>query len=368
MPSRRRRRASPTWEGRSTITVATLPGRGLYARHLGHPEGVDAVHRTTVRPIGRDQGAPAFDRRWLSSHLADVDVVHVHGLPASVPAIEVSAIADTVRGEGTPLVVTGYHLTDPAGRDCTSYQAQLDALVSRADAVVTLTESAASEMRSRWGVQAQVLPHPHAVDFVRMRQERPRSGRGTFLIGLHLAALNLPVDPVELVAALTLAMAGLPDARLVVNLHETVLDPDAAAYAPGTVREIERLVRKAGGAVRTHRPLSEQQLWDHLFSLDVSVVPRLHGSHSVWPEACADLGTQVLLPTGSHASGQQPCLLYDDVGDVDAVAHSLHLALTTAHQRRRGHRSEPEQRWAERVRVAESLRVLYERLLGLDVR
>ncbi len=44
-PSRRRRRASPEWEGRDIITVAALPGRGLYVRHLGHPEGVDGVHR-----------------------------------------------------------------------------------------------------------------------------------------------------------------------------------------------------------------------------------------------------------------------------------------------------------------------------------
>src|ERR671928_1826489 len=76
-PSRRRRRASPAWEGRPTIRVATLPGRGLYARHLGHPEGVDAVYRPTVGMPGSAPRRASFDRDWLEANLQDVDVVHV---------------------------------------------------------------------------------------------------------------------------------------------------------------------------------------------------------------------------------------------------------------------------------------------------
>src|SRR5690242_994154 len=80
-PSRRRRRASPEWEGRDVITVAALPGRGLYVRHLGHPEGVDGVHRPTVPPPGAPPRPPAsFDVAWLTEHLGEMQVVHVHGV------------------------------------------------------------------------------------------------------------------------------------------------------------------------------------------------------------------------------------------------------------------------------------------------
>ncbi|HET9654247.1 MAG TPA: glycosyltransferase family 4 protein [Kineosporiaceae bacterium] len=366
-PSRRRRRASPAWEGRKRIIVATFPGRGLYARHLGHPEGVDGVHRPTVRA---QHAGPVFGRSWLVRHLDEVDVVHVHGLPSRLSAEEVASAADEIRESGKPLVVTGYHLSDPTGRADQDFRAQLDALIPRADAVVTLTESAAEEMRHRWQVEPIVLPHPHAVDFVRMRQERQRYRSGEFVVGAHLAGLNLPTDPLRLVMALTAAIGRLQSAgrriRLSVHLHETVLDPGAAGYSPLLVRRIEELVRARGGLVRVHRPFTESQLWDHLFSLDLSVVPGLHGSHSVWPEACADLGTQALLPALTHAATQRPCLVYDDSGEAGAVAESLHTALTTAIEQGCLWRADPEERWAERVKVAESLRSLYERLIGED--
>src|SRR4051794_2671586 len=156
-PSRRRRRASPAWEGRPTIRVAALPGRGLYARHLGHPEGVDAVYRTTVGMPGSAPRRASFDRPWLTANLDSVDVVHVQGLRPGQSPEDVAEAADTVRAAGTPLVVTGYHLSDPSGADET-YAAQLDALVPKADAVVTLTETAAEEMRRRWSVEPVVLP------------------------------------------------------------------------------------------------------------------------------------------------------------------------------------------------------------------
>jgi hypothetical protein len=367
-PSRRRRRASPAWEGRPTISVATLPGRGLYARHLGHPEGVDAVYRTTVGMPGSAPRRAAFEPGWLSANVDSVDIVHVHGLRPGQSPEEVAAAADVVTASGTPLVVTAYHLSCPSGGDDAAFAEQLDTLVPRADAVVTLTESAAAEMRQRWDVEPLVLPHPHAVDFVRMRQERPVRRRGPMLVGTHLAALKVPTDPVRLVDALTRAVRGIEDARLVVHVHPTVLDAGSSTYDLASVRQIDRLVRSAGGALRVHRPFSESQLWDHLFSLDVSVVPGLHGSHSVWPEACADLGTQALLPAGSHAATQRPCLTYEDEDDVDALADSLAKALWTAHEQGCTWRADPEERWAERVRVAEALRGLYERLLGLDRR
>jgi len=365
-PSRRRRRASAAWEGRPTISVATLPGRGLYARHLSHPEGVDAVYRPTVGLPGAASRGSVFTPTWLRAHLDDIDVVHVQGVHPRQDPRQIAESAAVVRRSGTPLVVTGYHLSDPSGGDRRLYDAQLDALVPAADAVVTLTDSAAAEMRDRWGVAPLVLPHPHAVDFVRMRQLR--STRGERLrVGLHLAALQVPLDPVLLVDALTRATREVDGVQLVVHAHESVLDPGSSSYNADVLREVERLLREAGGTLRLHRPFSDAQLWDHLFGLDVSVVPGLHGSHSVWPEACADLGTRPLLPAGVHAAGQQPCLTYTPAADVDTLAGSLAAALTAARSEPT-HRADPEHRWAERVRVAEGLRSLYERLLGLDRR
>src|SRR3954470_4242133 len=97
-PSRRRRRASPEWEGRDIITVAALPGRGLYVRHLGHPEGVDGVHRPTVVLPGSAPRPPAsFDVAWLTERLGDMQVVHVHGVSPRVTPDHIVAAAKVVK-------------------------------------------------------------------------------------------------------------------------------------------------------------------------------------------------------------------------------------------------------------------------------
>ncbi len=364
-PSRRRRRASPEWEGRDVITVAALPGRGLYVRHLGHPEGVDGVHRPTVVLPGSAPRPPAsFDTTWLGEHLDDVQVVHVHGLsPRSSPE-QVTAAATMVRKAGKPLVVTAYHLSDPSGLDEANFAAQLDALIPQADAVITITESAQEEISRRWSVESAVLPHPHVVDFVRMRRARSEQRRGPFVIGAHLGGLRLPGDPAAVVTALATAAADVPRSRLEVHVHDHLLDSDSTRYDPVTIREIERIVTEVGGVLRAHRPMTDAQLWDHLFGLDASFVPPLYGSHSIWPEACFDLGTQVIMPAGSHAAAQRPGMSY--TADVAGVPHvdSLHQALVAAQQQDTAWRADPTSRWKERVRISEALRSTYEGLLG----
>jgi hypothetical protein len=364
-PTRRRRRASPEWEGREIIKVAALPGRGLYVRHLGHPEGVDGVHRPTVVLPGSAPRPPAsFDVGWLSEGLADIQIVHVHGLSSRLRPDEVTAAADLVKASGLPLVVTAYHLSDPGGAEEEHFAAQLDALIPRADAVITITESAQEEIRRRWSVEASVLPHPHVVDFVRMRRARPQQRRGPFVIGAHLGSLRLPGDPVAVVQALTSAVADVPEARLDVHVHDHLLDSDSTRYNPVTIREIERIVTAAGGVLRAHRPMSDAQLWDHLFSLDASFVPPLHGSHSIWPEACFDLGTQVIMPARSHAAAQRPGMSYTAMPDAVPEVASLHEAFTAARAQDVGWRADPTARWKERVRISETLRACYEGLLS----
>jgi hypothetical protein len=364
-PSRRRRRASPEWEGRDIITVAALPGRGLYVRHLGHPEGVDGVHRPTVVLPGSAPRPPAaFDVHWLKDQLGDMQVVHVHGIAPRVSPDQVIAAAAAVKSAGRPLVVTAYHLSDPSGADEANYTAQMDALIPEADEVMTITESAREEISRRWSVDATVLPHPHVVDFVRMRRARSEHRRGPFIVGAHLGSLRLPGDPVAVVEALAEAAAEVPQVRLDLHVHDHLLDPDSTRYNPVTIREIERIVTKAGGNLRAHRPMTDAQLWDHLFSLDASFVPPLYGSHSIWPEACYDLGTQVLLPADSHAAAQRPGMSYTaDSAGVPNV-DSLRAAIIQAREQETCWRADPTARWKERVRIAESLRTCYEKLLA----
>ncbi|HST81492.1 MAG TPA: hypothetical protein VLL08_07120 [Kineosporiaceae bacterium] len=363
-PSRRRRRASPEWEGRDVITVAALPGRGLYVRHLGHPEGVDGVHRPTVVLPGSAPRPPAsFDVHWLREQLGEMQVVHVHGVSPRVTPEQVSEAVAVVKSVGRPLVVTAYHLSDPNGIDDATYAAQLDALIPQADEVLTLTESAREEISQRWSVDAMVLPHPHVVDFVRMRRGRAEQRRGVFVLGAHLGSLRLPGDPVAVVQALADATVDVPEARLDVHVHDHLLDSDSTRFSPVTIREIERIVTKVGGNLRAHRPMTDAQLWDHLFSLDASFVPPLHGSHSIWPEACFDLGTQVLLPANSHAAAQRPGLSYSATDDGIPDVDSLQSAITQAREQETCWRADPTARWKERVRIAETLRTCYEKLL-----
>ncbi len=365
-PSRRRRRASPEWEGRPAITVATLPGRGLYSRHLSHPEGVDGVHRVTVSPTGSGKAPAAFDIGWLEAHLHQVDVLEVLGVPRRHDVADVRKAIEATKEAGKPLVFTGYHLSDPNGVDDGRYGAQLDELVPNADAVVTLTETAAAEMGRRWNVSPSVLPHPHAVDFVRMRRPHPpRSSQ--LVVGVHLASLRGTTDPVELTRSLCSAARQVGDVRLVVSLHENVLDAGSAAYDPTAARAISEAVHEVGGTVRAHRPFGEAELWDHIYSLDVCVVPGLHGSHSIWPEACYDLGTHAVVPSGSHAAGQRPCLQYDVDRHGRPTVASLVRALRCARDGQAA-KADPGARWNERVQVGESLRSTYERLSGIGLR
>jgi hypothetical protein len=327
---------------------------------------VDGVHRTTVsQPVGARR-AGVFHTEWLSRHLAEVDVVHVLGLPAGTGAAAVSATRNAVaavRRSGVPLVVTAYHLSDPSGEDDNGFADRMTVLLREADAVLTLTDSAAAEISRRWAMTATVLPHPHVVDFVRMRTPRSRSRSSEPpVVGTHLGSLRLAADPVDFVAALSHAVRSQAGGRLRVHLNSSVSDPNAGAYAPRAVRQIERVVRETGGTVVTHPPLTDGQLWDHLSMLDVSVLPPVHGSHSVWPEACIDLGTWAVLPE-SHAAGQQSGTLTYPTNDTTDLARALGEALEATRGLPRAPRSDPEDRWNQRVMLCERHRDLFDSLL-----
>ena len=110
----------------------------------------------------------------------DFDVFHLHfGFDACDPA-ELAELVATLRRRGKPFVFTVHDLRNPHHSRREAHDAQLDVLVPAADALVTLTQGAAAEIRRRWGREAVVIPHPHVVelaDISRSRRGAPPGGR-----------------------------------------------------------------------------------------------------------------------------------------------------------------------------------------------
>ena len=91
-------------------------------------------------------------------------------------------------------------------------------------------------------------------------------------------------------------------------------------------------------------------------------MPPLAGSHSIWPEACFDLGTRAILPGDSHAAHQQDVGVYERAPDGTPDVASLAKAIQVAHDQAEAPRADPGLRWKERVLRAETLRAHYEDL------
>ena len=112
-----------------------------------------------------------------------------------------------------------------------------------------------------------------------------------------------------------------------------------------------------------HDYFSDDELWEYLNAIDVSVLPYRFGTHSGWLEACFDLGTAVVAPSCGFYAEQRPCLTYrhDETGLDARVARSTPCARRTSNRRCRG--PIPAERREERRAVAAAHRSLYSRLL-----
>jgi hypothetical protein len=111
--------------------------------------------------------------------------------------------------------------------------------------------------------------------------------------------------------------------------------------------------------VRVHPYFTDQQLWDYLWSLDVSVLPYAWGTHSGWLEACYDLGTAVVAPSCGHYGDQRDCAVFllDEEG---LDGQSLVLAVEHARERQPVRPTWPE-RLIERNRLARAHLGIYAR-------
>ncbi len=305
------------------LRIASVPSDHVYVRHLDAPGVCPQVVRL-ADPVasgaipGTWSPSPVLEPSWLRDHADAFDVVHVHfGFEHRTPG-ELTDFVTTLRSLGAPLVLTVHDLSNPHLVDQARHDAALDVLVPAAETVITLTEGAAATITERWGCPVVVLPHPHVVDLDRLAQPRPvRTG---FVVGLHDKA-RANNDPEAVRPTLAHVVDQLPGGRL----H------------PG----------------HRHR-LSDDELWDHLSSLDVLVLAYRHGTHSGFVEACADLGTIVVAPLVGHLADQQRLLTYD-LDDPSSLA----AAVCRAHEERPTWRVSRAARVAQRFTLADAHAALY---------
>ncbi|GAA3223446.1 hypothetical protein GCM10017691_10450 [Pseudonocardia petroleophila] len=323
------------------MRIASVPAGHVYVRHLADPGARDGVVRLPDPPVpgapaGQWWPPPMLDPAWVRDHAGDFDVLHVHfGYDDRTPA-DLAALAAAVRAAGKALVVTVHDLRNPHHADPAAHDAALDVLVPAADALLTLTAGAAAEIARRWGRAATVVPHPHVVEPGRIAAPRP--AHDGFVVGMHAKSVRANADPVPVARALAEAVTDLPGARLRVDAHDDARGRAVAAALPGV-------------DVRVHAAFSDDELWDYLGGLDLSVLPYRFGTHSGWLEACHDLGTAVLAPDCGFYAEQAPCLLYGhDERRLDAA--SLRAAVRRAYDERPAWRADPERRRVQREGIA----------------
>ncbi|MFI1453845.1 glycosyltransferase family protein [Streptomyces roseus] len=349
--------------GARDIRIASVPAGHVYVRHCSSPEP-DGVRRLKDP---RPNGAPStsqrwwppvmLDPRWVSAHHADFDVFHLHfGFDAQSPE-QLTDLVTTLKRHGKPLVYTVHDLRNPHQPDPAAHAAALDIVVPAADQLITLTPGAAQSIRSRWNRTAAVLPHPHVVDLPLLGRARP--ARERFRVGVHAKSLRPNMSVLPVVRVLADVVGELPDAELLVNIHREVADPASRGYAPQVMRALVELADRGLLELTVHDYFDDDQLWDYLASLDLSVLPYLFGTHSGWLEACHDLGTAVAAPDCGFYAEQRPCLTYGHSQQGGLDEESLREAVRTAYEERPAPRATTTHRARERAELAAAHRALY---------
>ena len=224
---------------------------------------------------------------------------------------------------------TVHDLRNPHHADPAEHERALDVLIGAASAVLTLTPGAAAQIARRWGVVPVVAPHPHVVDIERLRRRR-RARRDGVTIGVHLKGLRANMAALPSVIACLSALPELgPGASLRVDLHRSVAESRRPADR-ALVCALHRLAAADPALdLRVHPFFSDEELWDYMEAIDVSVLPYRFGTHSGWLEACHDLGTAVVAPSCGYYHEQRVVVSYrcDESGP---DARSLRRAVVEA--------------------------------------
>jgi glycosyltransferase involved in cell wall biosynthesis len=356
--------------------VASVPSGHVYVRHLAPEDGTGPVRLTDPdpdersRPAGQRWWPPVMlDPAWVADHAADVDLFHLHFGFDSRSETDLQSWVAALRRAGRPFVYTVHDLRNPHHETRLLHDRQLDVLVSTADRLLTLTGGAAAEIRSRWGREATVLPHPHVVPFGTMHAAQAmrdlRVQRGVahpFTVGLHLKSVRASMAPERVLPVLADAVAELPEAVLRIDIHRDVMAADGLRHDAALARLLRTYADKGWIDLRVHDYFSDAELWRYLAGLDASVLPYRFGTHSGWLEACRDLGTTVIAPSCGYFAEQGPVLKYghdEDLFDAD----SLHNAVLHVYNTRPDLGVSVEERRAQRRAVAAGHDLVYDALI-----
>jgi hypothetical protein len=324
------------------VTTADAPPPGpspirggpLRVAVIPHPDAyVDAVLPAHVVRVGvPGDPSPWLEPAYLAEHVAEVDVVHLHGGYRHLTVSQMEEWTESVRRLGIPLVLTVHQLRDPAQEDRARHDAHLRAALATAEVVLTLTPGAADEIADRFGRTAIVVAHPSVA------APDPRLGAERGLVGLRLEPASPAVpDPGTLVrAALSGAVSGGGRLRVLVDAGS---DVDPAVGAMAEAGEVELLPHSAGE-------------WSaQLQHLHVAVLPERCGTHSRDLEICRDVGTRVVAPScGWFADQWSEVVTYgnDEQGGLDPVSLTAAVAVALTRPMPR-----PADRvWREEQRVA----------------
>jgi hypothetical protein len=277
----------------ATVRVQSVPAAHPYVRSVGADPRIVLLPDPAVPGGSAERWWPpqALRADWIRRHRDDAEVLHIHfGTESFAPAELRDAIA-AARANGWPVVFTVHDLEHPQLTEQAGYAAQLDVLIPGADALITLTDAAAAEIRRRWGRDALVLPHPRLL----ASDVADPAPNPTAIIGLALKDLrpNIDADVAvhnALAAAAELSDAGTPT-RARIRMHHDVRDTEKRDA-------VRRLVAGArdGAELIEHDRLDDAALAAALNELDVAVLPYAYGSHSGWLELCWDLGVPVAVP------------------------------------------------------------------------
>ncbi|MFC9976428.1 glycosyltransferase family 1 protein [Spirillospora sp. NPDC127200] len=355
-------------ESTGRIRVASVPAGHVYVRHLAAVDGPDPVERLAdPKPCGAPSGSQRWwppvmlDPDWVRAHADDFDVFHLHfGFDAQSPG-DLAALLEELRARGKPLVYTVHDLRNPHQPDPAAHERHLDLLIPAAQGLVTLTPGAAAAVERRWGRRPLVLPHPHVVGLRELG--RPRPPREGFTVGVHAKSLRPNMAPLPVIEVLAETLAGLPGARLRVDVHPEVNDPDGYHHAPGVFARLRELDEHGALDLHVHDYFDDDGLHAYLSGLDLSVLPYTFGTHSGWLEACHDLGTPVAVSDCGFYAEQRPCYTYrHDASGLDP--DSLRAAVHAAYTDRPDWRADPRERREERGRLASAHRDLYQSVLA----
>lgn len=344
------------------MRVASAPHGHVYIQHLADPDTSDDVYRLPdPTPERSVPGAPwwplvMLDVEWINEHAHQFDVFHLHfGFDAVAPA-ELERIVSALHAHAKPFVYTVHDLRNPHQVDPAIQDAALDVLIPQADQLITLTRGAADEIERRWGRTATVIPHPHIVPLDLL--DRPRPEHRCVTVGLHLKSMRTNMNPMPVLRTLLDEIRDR-DMNLLIDVHTDVVRSEGTHYNAEVAQLLRTVQEREDVRVHVHDFYTDDDLWDYIAGLDLSVLAYRFGTHSGWLEACYDLGTRVLAPSVGFYHQQHPGVLsFDWTDEGQPEAGQIAAALDEV-EKLGPWRATREERMAQRREIARAHEEIY---------